>query len=626
MSRRARIAIAAALLVAACGGKKDEPERKQAAPPEQDSPSAPDFGGLGMMSSLLAARPDEPGPYEEPRQSEGFSDDKPHRAVIELGGAIVELGSMSLLSGLSGTELREVQTRLRALAADDKVTGLIVRFEELDIEPAVAEELRASLIAFKTARGGKRRVECHTEAAGNFTYYVMTACDSIALAPGGEISISGVAMMPVHLKRLLDKIGVRGDFLHVGAFKGAAEPLTRDQPSKEMVETLGAILDDAYATLVDGIAEGRGLDAAAVRSLIDTAMFHGEAALEAKLVDRIGVFEEVRGTEPWQTVKISDDGPPDMAKLMEMIGLSRKPRPSQPHIALVYAVGSVVDGKAGGTAGARSEIASRPLSAALRVLGADDAVKAIVVRVSSGGGSALSSEIIWQAMREVSAKKPVIVSMGGVAASGGYYISAGGSRIFADRNTLTGSIGVVGGKLVVGQALKEIGIDTYPMARGKRATMFSVAGAWSPDERAAVQSMMEAVYETFLSRVAQARGKSRDQVHAIAQGRVWTGADAKEKGLVDEIGGLEQALAAARQQGKIEEDVELEVYPPNPTLLDLLASMGESFPVARAGLLAEIGAALGPAGQRAVAAALAQILSFRDTPVQATLILPLVLR
>jgi protease-4 len=443
------------------------------------------------------------------------------------------------------------------------------------------------------------------------------------------IAINGVAAVPVHLKRLLDKLGVRGDFLHIGAFKGAAEPLTRNEPSKEMLETLRAILDASFATLVEGISSGRKLDAAAVRGLIDTALFQGEAAKKAGLVDQVAIYEAYRserlGETAWRQVKIDKQGPPDMAALMELLGVSRKPRPRDPHIALVYAVGGVVDGKGEGIVGARNQIASRPLTAALRVLGADDTVKAIVVRISSGGGSALSSELIWQAMREVSARKPVVVSMGDVAASGGYYIACGGSKIYAARNALTGSIGVVGGKLVLQDALTKLGVDLYPMGRGKRATMWGSTAAWTAEEREVVRSTMTEVYETFLARVATARNKTRDQVHEIAQGRVWTGADAAERGLVDAIGGLDDAIAEARTLGKLAADAPLEVYPPAPTLMDLLSSMG-SFPGVTSAILEEIAQTAGPRAARAIGLALEQARSFGDTPVQATLIFPLVYR
>jgi protease-4 len=194
------------------------------------------------------------------------------------------------------------------------------------------------------------------------------------------------------------------------------------------------------------------------------------------------------------------------------------------------------------------------------------------LRIDSGGGSARASEQIWHAVERLKAKKPVVVSMAGVAASGGYYIAAGASKIYADADTLTGSIGVVGGKLVLGEALAQLGVKTYAVSKGAHAMMWSPMQAWSPSEREVVYGMMEDTYEAFLARVAAGRSMDRDAVHEIAQGRVWTGVAAKDKGLVDELGGLEQALAAAHELAKIDADIGLEVYPADPTLKDFLGS------------------------------------------------------
>jgi protease IV len=575
-------------------------------------------GSFGMMGSLLAQNAGQPGPYDEPRKSPGFSARKPHAVVLELEGEVVELAAMNLFGGGGPTvELRALLDKLTALAGDDDVTALVVRLGDLSLPAATAEELRAGLVAFKG--DGARQVLCHTEGAANLAYYVLTACDQIGLAPTGGIAITGAAAMPVHLKAALDKLGVKADFLHVGAFKGAAEPLTRDRPSPEMVETLNGILDQTYDTLVAGIAEGRGLEPAAVRGLIDRALFHGDEAVAARLADQVDVFERWREAAlaggAWQVVKLEQE--PGLGRLMELVGLAPRRRPSGDRVALVYAVGEVVDGKGDGLLGARQEIASRPLASALRVLAADDAVKAIVLRVDSPGGSALASEIIWHAVGEARAKKPVVVSMGPVAASGGYYISAGATRIFADANTLTGSIGVVGGKLALGGALDKLGVASFPMGRGKRALMWSALSPWNADERAAVQQMMQSIYDVFLDRVASGRGKQPADIHPLAQGRVWTGKAALERGLVDEIGGLQAALAFARAEGKVGERVPLEVYPPEPTLLDFLSSFGQaSLPLGLDAAVAQVEHHLGRAAGRTAARLLRQALRFEREPVQ----------
>jgi protease-4 len=587
-----------------------------------------------MMGSLLSAQGDKAGPYDEPRESQGFSESSPHLAVIELSGSVVELRSISLFSGFEGLELRAITEKLDALATNDSVTGLVLRVGELSLSMSIAEELREALIGFKKTGSG-RAITCHTEATSNLTYYVLTACDSIALAPNGSVFISGVAAMPLHLKGLLDRFNIRADFIHVGAFKGAAEPLTLDAPSKQMLETLGAILDRSHETMVAGIAQGRKLDPAQVKGLIDTAVFQGDQAVAAKLVDEVSIFQATRdrvaGDNGWRVEKVVDRGPPDMAKIMELVGLTPRVRPSEPHVALVYAVGNVVDGKGDGILGARKEIASRPLSSALRVLAADDAVKAVVLRINSGGGSALSSELIWNAVKELSAAKPVVVSMSSVAASGGYYIAASATKIYALDNTLTGSIGVVGGKLSFDKALAKIGVKAYPIGRGKNAHLFNPLAPWNAEDRKVVMALMQSTYDVFVSRVSAGRNMDTEAVNKVAQGRVWTGADARAHGLVDEIGGLGAALAEARKLGQVDAEAALEVYPPDPTLMDFLGAFGVSAPLGlKSGtsqaILAEVGEVLGPEASAAINLILEQLTQLAKSPVQAALYFPVVFR
>lgn len=631
-------AIIALVTIGACGSgksKEKEPGASAAADADKDrdEPSSNPFGNLDFLGSMLSRQLDEPGPYDEPRKSEDHDEDKDHYVVLELEGTIQEIESFSLFSTEKSLELLAIQDKLVELASREHVKGLLVRAGELGMDMATAEELRAALIRFKGE--GKRALACHVEDVSNMTYYMLSACDSIAIAPLGGIVISGATAMSIHVRGLLDKLGVQPDFVHLGAYKGAGEIFMRDAPSNELRETLEALVKQAYETMVTGIAEGRKLDRAKAEALIDRALFPASAALDAGLVDRVAVFEvyrdEVRKDLPWTAIKLGKSDKPDLGELMRFVGLVPRTRPSGPHVALVYAVGSVVDGKGGGIVGARQEIASRTLASAFRVLAQDDDVKAVVLRIDSGGGSALASEIIWNAVAEARARKPVIVSMGDVAASGGYYIACGASKIYALDNTITGSIGVVGGKLALRKALDSIGVKVHPVGRGKHAFMTSAMDVWTPDERKALMDYMEAVYRTFVEHVAQGRGKSYDQIHAIAQGRVWTGRDAMARGLVDEIGGLHAALGEARKQGGVDADVALEVYPPEPTLIDLLSSFGEV--QARAGLdaavvgsLRDVARDLGVAEARAVATLLEQVLLLRDTRVLAATWLPVVIR
>jgi protease-4 len=254
-------------------------------------------------------------------------------------------------------------------------------------------------------------------------------------------------------------------------------------------------------------------------------------------------------------------------------------------------------------------------------------VKAVVLRIDSGGGSALASELIWHAVAEIKAKKPVVVSMSDVAASGGYYIAAGATKIYALEDTLTGSIGVVGGKLAPGAALARLGVTTYPRGRGKRSTMSASLGPWNADERATVQAMMTSIYDVFVGRVADGRGKTRDEIHAIAQGRVWTGADARRLGLVDELGGLEAALAEARKLGGLPDDATIEEYPSELTLRDFMSSFGAvQLPYGMTDAVAQVARELSPEAAVVVERTLRQLARFRDSRVQAVAFLPIVFR
>ncbi len=598
---------------------------------QHDDEDADDFlsgGGLLAMSSIFA-NADKPGIYDSPKASPGFSDSEAHMVTMSLSGAISELESVSLWGGSESVELRVVQNRFRELAQNSNIESLLLRVDGVAISAAGAHELRKTLVSFKGE--GARRLYCHIESASNATYYLLSVCDSIGIAPTGEIGISGPAAMPMHLKGLLDNLGVTADFLHVGDYKGAAEPLTLDEPSEAMNTTLAGILDRSYQTLVEAIAEGRSIPEIKVKALIDKAMFNSAEAVVAKLADVEAIYEVFRdqaaGELPWQKISIAPKEEPGLAMVMKLLGMQMRTRDSADHIAVVYATGGIIDGSGDGAAGAASEIASRTLAPALRALANADSVKAVVLRVDSGGGSALASELIWHAMEELKAKKPVVVSMGGVAASGGYYISCGANKIYADENTLTGSIGVVGGKMAIGGALEKLGVKSFPVGRGKRSLMWSTMSTWNTDERAAIQKMMEDIYKIFVQRVADGRGKSYEEIHALAQGRVWTGAAAVENGLVDELGGLDDAIAHATLLAKMDAPGELEIYPPAPTLLDYIGSFTGGVRLrtsltGQSAVLAEIASLLGPDAAQVVGNTLKQLASFRQTSVQTTLILP----
>ncbi len=638
-----RAVVVAVALVAACksnpsklddalgsGASSADPWGQTFAKHDGDTSSA-DGGGLGFdLQGILEKIKDSietPGPYESPKKSKDFSEEKPHWAVMGVAGDIVEREAFSLTGGGRGTELRNLATRLRALAKNEKIQGLLLRVEPLEISLPDVIELRDAMHDFRAA--GKK-LDCHTEAATNSTYLVLAACDRIGLAPLGNIAIPGPSAMPLHVKPLLDKLAIEADFIHVGAYKGAAEPLTRDAPSKEMEETLNAILDQRYATMVDIVSKERKLDAAAVKTLIDTALFPADEARTAKLVDEVSSWEAFRDSvkAPWTKLEIEPDDKDQLAAMMKLarfIGAMPPDRPIGDHLAVVYAIGDIVDGDGDGVIGARQQIASHTLVSAIRALTFDDSVKAVVLRIDSGGGSAQASELIWAAVEQLKAKKPVIVSMSDVAASGGYYIASGATKIFAHEDTLTGSIGVVGGRIAPAAALAKLGVNTFPMGRGKHATIMASLKPWTDAEKAIIRTHMEAVYTTFVGRVAQGRKKAAEQIQPLAQGRVWTGLKAKDLGLVDEIGGLDAAVAEARKLAKVDPAMAIEVYPPAPTLRDVLAGWGQvhaPFGLSASAAATDAIRVLDPRIADAAERLLDLVASFRTTHIQTIAILP----
>lgn len=612
-----------------------EGEGKEGDEDDEDGDKNP-FASMASnpFAAMLGKKLSEPGPYDPPKKSEGYDKKEPHLRVLKLSGSVAELESFDpfAFGGGGGSKpTRRILDKLDELAAEDKLEGLVLRVGPLALDMARAQELRAALLEFK---GEDRKLHCHAETLSNTSYYLLTACDELVMVPVGTVAIPGPAATPVHLKGLLDKLKVEADFLHVGAFKGAAEPLTRDAPSPEMIETLEAVVDEAYTTMVAEVATGRGTDEDTVKGWIDQALFTSEQAAEAGLIDGVEAWEPFLGRVSeagelgWKQVSFKKELFEDPMALQRFLGLAPPKRPSEPHVAVVYAVGNIIDGRGQGPVGARQEIASAQLVPVLDRIAADDKVAAVVLRIDSGGGSAMASEQIWHAVERMKANKPVVVSMAGVAASGGYYIASNANKIYAEPNTITGSIGVVGGKIVVGDALEGIGVKTYAVKKGERAMMWSPMDPWTEEERALVRSMMESTYETFLERVASGRGMERDAVHEIAQGRVWTGEAAKQRGLVDELGGFEAALAEARELGGVEAEVGLEVYPGEPTIKDILGSFenmasvqagvarSEGLPPGFALVLDELALAAGPEGQawvEAVRHALHTLVSLQGT-------------
>ncbi len=496
-------------------------------------------------------------------------------AYIKISGELPESpGRMSFFGDL-GIDLRKTIVRLDKAAEDKHIAGVVLEIGPTMLTRGKLNELRA---AVGRIRAAGKKVHAQMESAMGSQYLLAAACDEIAMPEAGIILIPGVRAEFSYLKEMLDKLGLEADMMHVGAYKGAAEPLTRNSMSEPVRKNQTAMVDDLFDQLVSTIAADRQLKIDAVRDIVDRGLLTVTEAKEAGLVDRIAYPDEVREQLAKQYEaddlvyvvnygkrKVDTDfsGPMGMIKLFKaVIGASSKGKDSQgAKIAVVYAVGPIMSGKSqSGLFGGHS-MGSETIVKALNKAADDEDVKAIVLRINSPGGSALASDLIWRATQTIDL--PIVASMGDVAASGGYYIAMGADRIIAEPGTITGSIGVVGGKIVMGGLYDKIGMSTDVISRGKNSGLFSTTNKFSKAEREVVGNMMQDVYRLFTTKAAKGRNMPLEKLESLAGGQIYTGRDAKRNGLVDELGTLKDAIQAAKQLAGLQpdDDVKLEILP-----------------------------------------------------------------
>jgi protease-4 len=462
-----------------------------------------------------------------------------------------------------GATLRDVLDGIDQAGDDRRIKGIVARLADGEIGTAQVQEVRDAIARFR-AKGkfAFAYADAFGEAgSGMRSYYLATAFDEIWLQPVGQVGLVGLRVEMPFFRGTLDMLGIEPRIGHRSEYKTAFNVFTETKMTAAHREETEALLRSVFDQMVDGIAAGRHLDAAKVRDLVDQGPFDTQQALDAHLVDHMGYRDDAvsaartRGGENAKLVS-----------LRRFLDAAGRPHQSGPTIAVIYGSGAIT----------RGESASSPLSAsggmgadtvarAFRLASADAAVRAILFRIDSPGGSATASETIWrEAVRAKDAGKPVIVSMGNVAGSGGYYVAAGADKIVANPATLTGSIGVVGGKMLVGGLSEKLGVTWDSAQIGRNAGMLSVVDDYTAAEHERFEKSLDYVYGTFKDRVAQGRKLGADAVEQVARGRVWTGADAKARGLVDELGGFEKALALAKAAAHIDaaSDVTLKTFPP----------------------------------------------------------------
>lgn len=522
----------------------------------------------------------------------------PDGCVLELDLQSVpnETGGFDPLAVIAGGGrpllLRDAVTAIRRAAEDDRVAGLIARVQ---IPPSAAgpvQELREAIAAFSDAKPSLAWAETYP---GTLSYYLASAFREVWMQPSGTVALVGFATNAMFLRDALDKAGVQAQFIARGEYKSAANLFTQDAYTDAHREADSRLIESLHAQVLAGVAESRRIDPAEIDALADKAPLLRDAAVDGRLVDRIGFRDEAYDRIAELVGAPADSADADGQDAPPRLFLSRYPRASlsvptpplpgrkgKPTIAVVTLAGPIVSGRGGrqlspfGTSNAGGDT----IAAALREAGADDSVSAVVLRVDSPGGAVTASETIWREVNRLrEAGKPVVASMGAVAASGGYYVSMSADAIVANPGTITGSIGVVTGKLVARDLKERLGIGSDSVRTNVNADAWSLNKPFTEEQHAHVEAEADLFYTDFVQRVAQGRNMTVEDVDAVARGRVWTGADALERGLVDELGGLRTAIDRAKVLAGFDADTEVKLVSlPGSSWVDMLRPKPSSQP------------------------------------------------
>lgn len=502
--------------------------------------------------------------------------------VLKVSGDLPDYNPPDPMAKVFGIEQSEsftsLITQLRKAKVDTRVNAVLLDINFPGIGWGKADELREAIQDF---RASGKKVYAYTELGMNKEYYIATAADKIYVPPVGDLYINGLAAEAMFYRGSLDKLGIEPEVIQIGRYKNAPDQYTRKEMSDEQREVINAILDEYYGAFVNAVAEARGKTPEDVKALVDNAPYNAVQAKELGLIDgaiyRDQLYDELKNQLGY---KAEDDlRTVSSGKYREVpadsLGINNGER-----VAVIYASGAITTGSSNNSVFGGSMVGSDTIVKAIDDAAEDKSIKAIVLRVDSPGGSALASDLMWHAIEKAKEKKPFVVSMGDVAASGGYYIACNADRIVAEPRTITGSIGVFLGKPVVKGFYDWIGVTNEYVMRGKNAGIFRETEKWTDDERAKMQQQANNIYyDNFIPKVAKGRNMTVEQVDALGQGRVWTGVQAKQNGLVDEFGGLEKAIAIAKELANLpaDKDVTRVAYPkPVPFFEKLFGSPEDS--------------------------------------------------
>ena len=495
--------------------------------------------------------------------------------VLRPGGEMQEVVPDDVVGQLIGRETMTVQEfvdNLRKAKRDPRIRSVLLLPQSLSLPFwAKVQELRDAVIDF---RSSGKTVTAFLAYGGDREYYLASAADRVFLLPTSPLDLTGVASYEVFLRGTLDKIGAYPDFLAIGDYKTAVNQLTEKTftpAHREMAESLNR---DMYEQLVRALALARSKSEAEIRALIDRGPFVPEEALRVGLVDDLAYEDQLDDRVPELRDGTSElrriDGFDYRRIRPESVGFRPRSR-----IALLYAVGTIVSGRSGYDPLNGQILGSDTFVEQIREMRDDDSIDAIVIRIDSPGGSSVASDVIWRELmitRDQKPSRPLIASMSDLAASGGYYIAMPAHAIVAQPATLTGSIGIYTGKLALAGTMAKIGVTTETVTSGANADIYSPFDRFEERHRVKIRETMQGFYDNFVEKAAESRRTTPERIDAVAQGRVWTGAQAREHGLVDELGGLDAAIRVAKERARIdpEEDVELVVYRPRRSLYEFL--------------------------------------------------------
>ncbi len=522
----------------------------------------------------------------------------PHGCVLEFDVRSVPpettgFDPLAIITGGRPMALRETVAAIHRAVEDPRVAGMIARVQLAASPPAAVQELREAIVAFSAVKPSLAWAETYP---GTLSYYLASAFGEVWMQPSGTVGLIGFASNATFLRDALDKAGIEPEIVTRGEYKSAANLFTEHGFTDAHREAVTRMLESLQEQVWQGVAQSRKVDPGALDGLADRAPLLRDDAVASGLIDRIGFRDEAyaRIAELVGVGDYSDRNPPPRLYLTRYAGAARSrlapPAPPvpgrrpKPTFAVITVDGAIVNGRGGpqmlpiGPSAAGSDT----LTAARREAAADDAVSAIVLRVNSPGGSVTASETIWREVKTARERgKPVVASMGGVAASGGYYVAMGADAIVANPGTITGSIGVITGKLVVRDLLERLGVGSDTVRTNANADAWSIDAPFTPEQRAHREAEADLFYKDFVERVAEGRNMTTDAVDIVARGRVWTGTDARNRGLVDELGGFRTAVRRAKVLAGLDADTEVRlVRCPGSSLLDMVRPRASSQPAA----------------------------------------------